>query len=82
MPYAKGRRGRIQSATTPKKPTADATVMGQRITGELTGPEFSKAASDVGYAAPMGVPDNHMPCIEAVCPKGYDAVMSQTHALR
>lgn len=66
----------------PKKPTADATVMERRITDGPTGPEFSKAASNVGYAAPMGVPDDHMPCIEAVCPKQYDAVMSQIHALR
>lgn len=26
--------------------------------------------------------DNHMSCIKAVCPKEYDAVMSQIHALR
>lgn len=30
----------------------------------------------------MGAPDDHMPCLEAVCPKGYGAVMSQIHALR
>lgn len=34
------------------------------------------------YAALMGVLDNHMSCIKAVCPKEYDAVMSQIHALR
>lgn len=82
MPYAKGRRGCIPFATTSKKPAADATVMEQRITDELTGSEFLKAASNVDYAALMGVPDDHMSCIEAVCPKEYDAVMSQIHALR
>lgn len=56
--------------------------MEQRITDEPTGPESLKAASNVDYAAPMGVPDNRMPCIKAVCPKEYDAAMSQTHALR
>lgn len=56
--------------------------MEQRITDELTGSEFLKAASNVDYAALMGVLDNHMSCIKAVCPKEYDAVMSQTHALR
>ena len=56
--------------------------MERRITDEPTGPEFLKAAPNVGYAAPMGVLDNHMPCIEAVCPKGYDAAMPQIHALR
>lgn len=65
-----------------KKPTVDAMVMEQRITDELTGPEFLKAAPNVDYAALMGVLDNHMPCIKAVCPKEYDAVMSQIHALR
>lgn len=65
-----------------KKPTVDATVMEQRITDELTGSEFLKAASNVDYAALMGVLDNHMSCIKAVCPKEYDAVMSQIHALR
>lgn len=65
-----------------KKPTADATVMEQRIADELTGSEFLKAASNVDYAALMGVLDNHMSCIKAVCPKEYDAVMSQIHALR
>lgn len=39
-------------------------------------------ASSVDYAALMGVLDNHMSCIKAVCPKEYDAVMSQIHALR
>lgn len=43
-----------------KKPAADATVMEQRITDELTGSEFLKAASNVDYAALMGVLDNHM----------------------
>lgn len=33
-------------------------------------------------AALMGVLDDHMSCIKAVCPKEYDAVMSQIHALR
>lgn len=65
-----------------KKPAADTTVMEQRITDELTGSEFLKAASNVDYAALMGVLDNHMSCIKAVCPKEYDAVMSQIHALR
>lgn len=65
-----------------EKPTADATVTERRITDELTGSEFLKAASNVDYAAPMGVLDNHMSCIEAVCPKECDAVMSQIHALR
>lgn len=41
-----------------------------------------KAASGVDYAALMGVLDNHMSCIKAVCPKEYDAVMSQIYALR
>lgn len=49
---------------------------------ELTGAEFLKAASNVDYAALMGVLDNHMSCIKAVCLKEYDAVMSQIHALR
>ena len=52
-----------------KKPTVDATVMEPRITGELTGSEFLKAASNVDYAALMGVLDNNMSCIKAVCPK-------------
>lgn len=56
--------------------------MAQCITDELTGSEFLKAASNVDYAALMGVLDNHMSCIKAVCPKEYDAVMSQIHALR
>ena len=37
-----------------KKPTVDATVMEQRITDELTGSEFLKAAPNVDYAALMG----------------------------
>lgn len=49
-----------------KKPTADATVMEQRITDELTGSESLKAASNVDYAAPMGVLDNHMSQIHAL----------------
>ncbi len=65
-----------------EKPTADATVTEWRITDGPTGPESSKAAPDVDHAAPMGVPDDHMPCIEAVCPKGHDAAMSQAHAPR
>lgn len=65
-----------------EKPTVDATAMERRITDELTGSEFLKAAPNVDYAALMGVLDNHMPRIEAVCPKEYDAVMSQAHALR
>ena len=65
-----------------KKPTVDTTMMGQRITDELAGSEFLKAASNVDYAALMGVLDNHMSRIKAVCPKEYDAVMSQIHALR
>ena len=46
-----------------------------RITDELTGSEFLKAASCVDYAALMGILDKHMECIKAV-------VMSQIHALR
>ena len=65
-----------------KKPTADATVMERRIVDEPTGSEFLKAASNVDYAALMGVLDNHMSYIKAVCPKEYDAVMSQIHVLR
>lgn len=61
------------------QPIGNPTPQAQRY---ATRGEFSKAASDAGYAAPMGVPDGHMPCIEAVCPKGYDAVMSQIHAPR
>lgn len=49
-----------------KKPTVDATVMEQRITDELTGSEFLKAASNVDYAALMGVLDNHMSQIHAL----------------
>lgn len=37
-----------------KKPTVDDAVMEQRITDELTGSEFLKAASNVDYAALMG----------------------------
>lgn len=40
------------------------------------------AASGVDYAALMGILDNHMSCIKAVCPKEYDAVMLQIHALQ
>lgn len=82
MPYAKGWRGCIPFATISKKPTVDDAVAEQSITDELTGSEFLKAASNVDYAALMGVLDNHMSCIKAVCPKEYDAVMSQIHALR
>lgn len=64
------------------KPAADATVTGRRIGDGPTGSEFSRAASNVDYAALMGALDDRMPCIEAVCPKGYDAAMSQIHALR
>lgn len=56
--------------------------MEQRITDELTGSEFLKAASNVDYAALMGVLDSHMSCIKAVCPKEYGVVMSQICALR
>lgn len=49
-----------------KKPTVDAAVMERRITDELTGSEFLKAASNVDYAALMGVPDNHMSQIHAL----------------
>ena len=66
----------------PEKPTADAAAVERRITGGPTGPEFSKAAPDVGHAAPVCVPDGHMPCTEAVCPKEYGAAMPQAHALR
>lgn len=82
MPYARGSHGCTSSATTSKKPAADDTAAESRITDELTGSEFLEAASSVDYAALMGVLDNHMPCIKAVCPKEYDAVMSQIHALR
>lgn len=82
MPYARGSHGCTSSATTSKKPAADDTAAESRITDELTGSEFLKAASSVDYAALMGVLDNHMSCIKAVCPKEYDAVMSQIHALR
>lgn len=53
----------------PKKPAADDTAAGQRTTDELTGSEFLKAASRVDYAALMGILDNHMSCIKAVCRK-------------
>lgn len=66
----------------PKKPATDDTATESRITDELTGSEFLKAASNVDYAALMRVLDNHMSCTKAVCPKEYDAVMSQIHALR
>lgn len=56
--------------------------MEPRITGELTGSEFPKAASSVGYAALMGIPDRHMGCMKAVCPKGYGVAMPQAYALR
>lgn len=36
----------------------------------------------INLSALMGVLDNHMECIKAVCPKEYDAVMSQIYALR
>ena len=65
-----------------KKPAADDTAAEQRTTDELTGSEFLKAASCVDYAALMSILDNHMSCIKAVCPKEYDAVMLQIHALR
>lgn len=65
-----------------KKPTVDATATEPRITDELTGPEFLKAASSVDYAALMGIPDKHMGCIKAVCPKGYGVAMPQVYALR
>lgn len=65
-----------------KKPTVDATAMEPRITGELTGSEFLKAASSVDYAALMGILDKRMECIKAVCPKEYGVVMSQIYALR
>lgn len=82
MPYARGSHGCTSSATTSKKPAADDTAAESRITDELTGSEFLKAASGVDYAALMGILDNHMSYIKAVCPKEYDAVMSQIHALR
>lgn len=65
-----------------KKHTVDATATEPRITDELTGSEFLKAASSVDYAALMGVLDKHMECIKAVCPKEYGVVMSQIYALR
>ena len=49
-----------------EKPTVDAMAMERRITDGFTGPEFPKAAPDVGYAAPMGVPDSHMSQIHAL----------------
>lgn len=49
-----------------KKPTVDATVTEPRITDELTGSEFLKAASSVDYAALMGTLDNHMSQIHAL----------------
>lgn len=57
-------------------------AMSTRETDALTGSDFLEAASCVDYAALMGILDKHMECIKAVCPKEYDAVMSQIHALR
>lgn len=82
MPYARDSHGCILSAITSKKPTVDATATEPRITDELTGSEFLKAASSVDYAALMGILDKHMECIKAVCPKEYGVVMSQIYALR
>lgn len=65
-----------------KKSTVGATAMEPRITDELTGSEFLKAASSVDYAALMGILDKHMEYIKAVCPKEYSVVMSQIYALR
>lgn len=82
MPYARGSHGCTSSATTSKKPAADDTAAEQHTTDELTGSEFPKAASGVDYAALMDILDSHMSCIKAVCPKEYDAVMLQIHALQ
>ena len=57
-------------------------AMSTQETDALTGSDFLEAASCVDYAELMGILDNHMSCIKAVCPKEYDAVMSQIHALR
>lgn len=65
-----------------KKPTVDATATEPRVTDELTGSEFLKAAPSVDYAAPMGIPDKRMECIKAVCPEEYGVAMSQIYALR
>lgn len=50
-------------------------------TGKLTGSEFLETASEVDYIKLMKILDNHMACIKAVCPKEYDAVMSQIRML-
>lgn len=52
-----------------------------RKTGKLVGSEFLEAASEVDYTELMKVLDNHMTCIKAVCPKEYDAIMSQIRML-
>lgn len=72
----------IQKAVAEQAQKVLDTITGNRITGELTGSGFLKAASSVGYAAPMGIPDKHMECIKAVRPKGYGVAMPQIYALR
>lgn len=57
-------------------------AMSAQETDALTGSDFLEVASCVDYAALMGILDRYMECIKAVCPKEYDAVMSQIHALR
>lgn len=52
-----------------------------RKSGKLTGSEFLEVASEVDYVELMRVIDNHMTCIKTVCPKEYDAVMSQIRML-
>ena len=56
-------------------------VVETRKTGKLAGSEFLEAASEVDHAELMKILDNHMTCIKAVCPKEYDAVMSQIRML-
>lgn len=52
-----------------------------RKTGKLAGSEFLDAASEVDYTELMKILDNHMACIKTVCPKEYDAVVSQIRML-
>lgn len=60
----------------------DMPVMPEvRKSGKLAGSEFLEAASEVDYAELMNILDNHMTCIKTVCPKEYDAVMSQIRML-
>ena len=50
-------------------------------TGKLAESEFLETASEVDYTELMRILDNHMTCIKAVCPKEYDAIMSQIRML-